>query len=65
MTNTFDIKNPLIKLDTKGMERDALNARRQSGVVNKKRKDGVQMSMVDERSLAPKAFYYYSKAGAK
>jgi len=65
MTNAFDIKNPLIKLDTKGMERDAMNARRQSGVVNKKRKEGVQMSMVDERSLAPKAFYYFSKAGAK
>lgn len=65
MSNAFDIKNPLIKLDTKGMERDALNARRQSGVVNKKRKEGVQMSMVDERSLAPKAFYYFSKAGAK
>ena len=65
MTNAFDIKNPLIKLDTKGMERDALNARRQSGVVNKKRKEGVQMAMVDERSLAPKAFYYFSKAGAK
>lgn len=65
MTNAFDIKNPLIKLDTKGMERDALNARRQSGVVNKKRKEGVQMAMVDERSLAPKAFYYFSKAGTK
>lgn len=65
MTNAFDLKNPLYKLDTKDMDRNALNARRQSGVVNKKRKEGVQMAMVDERSLDPKAFYYFSKAGAK
>jgi hypothetical protein len=65
MTNAFDIKNPIIKIDTKGMERAAMNARTQSGVVNKKRKEGVQMAMVDSRSLEPKAFYYFSKAGGK
>jgi hypothetical protein len=65
MNNAFNIKNPIVKIDTKSLEREATNARTQSGVVNKKRKEGVQMAMVDERSLAPKPFYYFSKAGVK
>lgn len=70
MTNAFDIKNPIVKIDTKALDRAALNSRLQSGVVNKKRKEGVELSLMggsklDPKALEPRAVYYFSKAGAK
>lgn len=64
-TNAFNIKNPLFKIDTQKMDKAALAARKQSGVVSKKLKDGVHMSVVDAKSIPAKDFYYFSKAGAK
>lgn len=70
MTNAFDIKNPIVKIDTKAMDRAALNSRLQSGVVNKKRKEGVELSLMggsklNPEALEPRAIYYFSKAVVK
>lgn len=70
MTNAFDTKNPVFKIDTKSMEMSARNSRIQSGVVNSKRKQGVELSLMggtklNAAALDPKLFHIYAKAGKK
>lgn len=67
MTNAFDIKNNPFKIDTHALEHSARNSRKQTTVVNNKRKSGVELSLMggtklNAQALDPKLFHIKAKA---